>query len=145
MFQWSDVHVFLSVAAHGSFTAAASDLAMDQTTIGRRIAALEAALGARLFIRGRSGLALTAAGEEVLDAAREMEAAALALDRRVSGRDRAAEGPVRVTTVETFGGRFVAPRLPALQARHPKIALTLVTSPRLLSLTQREADIAVRL
>ncbi|MCA1663632.1 MAG: LysR family transcriptional regulator, partial [Myxococcales bacterium] len=145
MFQWSDVHLFLSVASRGSFTAAAHELSLDQTTIGRRIASLEAALGTKLFHRGRSGLSLTTAGEEVLIAAREMEHAANALDRRVSGRDRAAEGSVRLTTVDTFGSRFLAPRLPELQRRYPKIALTIVTSPHVLSLTQRQADLAVRL
>lgn len=145
MFQWSDVHIFLSVASRGSFTGAAPELAMDQTTIGRRIASLESALGTKLFHRGRSGLTLTAAGEEVLVAAHEMEHAAGSLERRISGRDRAAEGAVRLTTVETFGSRFLAPRLPELHRLYPKIALTIVTSPRVLSLTQREADLAVRL
>lgn len=145
MFDWSDIHVFLSVCARGSFTGAALELRMDQTTVGRRIASLEVALGSKLFRRGRQGLALTTAGEEVLLSARDMEQAAHALDRRVRGRDRLAQGAVRLTTVETFGSRFLAPRLPELRRRHPQIALTLVTSARLLSLSRREADIAVRL
>jgi DNA-binding transcriptional LysR family regulator len=145
MFDWSDVHVFLTVASRGSFTAAAKELAMDQTTIGRHVASLETALGTKLFHRGRSGLTITPAGEEILEAAREMDHAAHAIGRRVSGRDKAVEGDVRVTTVETFGTRFLAPRIEALRQKYPKISLTLVTSPRLLSLTQREADVAVRL
>ena len=145
MFQWSDVHVFLRVASRGSFTAAAKELAMDQTTIGRHIASLETALGAKLFHRGRSGLTISPAGEEILEAARDMEHAAHAIDRRVSGRDKSIEGDVRITTAEAFGTRFLAPRIEALRQKYPKVTPTLIISPRLLSLTHREADVAVRM
>jgi DNA-binding transcriptional LysR family regulator len=142
---WSDLRVFLAVSTSSSFTAAAKALHLDQTTVGRRIASLEATLGTKLFRRGRDGLALTAEGHEVLRLAREMEEAALALERRVSGRDRAARGPVRLATIETFGSRFLVPRAPELRRKHPEIEWTLVTSSRTVSLTRREADIAVRL
>ena len=95
MLDWSDLRVFLAVSASSSFTAAAKAVRLDQTTVGRRIASLEATLGTKLFRRGRDGLALTAEGHEVLGLAREMEEAALALERRVGGRDRAVQGPVR--------------------------------------------------
>lgn len=83
MLEWSDLRVFLKVAASGSFTAAAKAAHLDQTTVGRRIASLETTLGTKLFRRGRDGLTLTAEGHEVLRRAREMEEAALALERRV--------------------------------------------------------------
>jgi len=145
MLEWSDLRVFLAVSASSSFTAAAKALHLDQTTVGRRVASLEATLGTKLFRRGRDGLALTAEGHEVLRLAREMEEAALELERRVGGRDRAAQGPVRMATVETFGSRFLAPRAPEFRRKHPEIEWTLVTSPRTVSLTRREADVAVRL
>jgi DNA-binding transcriptional LysR family regulator len=143
--EWSDLRVFLAVTTSSSFTAAAKTLRLDQTTVGRRIASLEATLGTKLFRRGRDGLALTAEGHEVLRLAREMEEAALALERRVGGRDRAVQGPVRMATIETFGSRFLAPRAPEFRRKHPEIEWTLVTSTRTVSLTRREADVAVRL
>ncbi len=145
MLEWSDLRVFLAVSASSSFTAAAKALHLDQTTVGRRITSLEATLGTKLFRRGRDGLALTAEGHEVLRLAREMEEAALALERRVGGRDRAVQGPVRMATIETFGIRFLAPRAPVFLRKHPAIAGTLVTSARTVSLTRREADLGVRL
>lgn len=145
MFEWGDVRVFLAVRARGSFTAAAKELAMDQTTVGRRVAALETALGARLFRRGRAGLTLTPAGEEMLVAARGMEESALAVDRAARGHDGSPTGAVRVTTVETFASRFLAPRLVELRRRHPGLLVELVSSTHSFDLARREADLAVRL
>ena len=145
MLDWSDLRVFLTVAVSGSFTAAAKAAHLDQTTVGRRIASLETTLGTKLFRRGRDGLTLTAEGNEVLRRAREMEESALALERRVGGLDGAAQGPVRVATIDTFGSSFLAPRMPEFRRKHPGIELTLVTGKRVASLTRREADVAVRL
>lgn len=145
MLEWSDLRVFLKAAASGSFTAAAKAAHLDQTTVGRRIASLETTLGTKLFRRGRDGLTLTAEGHEVLRGAREMEEAALALERRVGGLDRAAQGPVRVATIETFGSSFLAPRMPEFRRKHPEVEWTLVTSASTVSLTRREADLGIRL
>src|SRR5256885_5533592 len=145
MFDWSDMRVFLAVCARGSFTGAAPDVGVDATTVGRRIAALEVALGAKLFRRGREGLTLTSAGEDVLQSAREMDDAAHALELKVRGRDKAAQGLVRLTTVETFGVHFLVPRLARFARLHPDISLSLSTTPRQLNLSRREADVAVRL
>lgn len=145
MFEWSDVRIFLAVQREGSFTAAARALRIDQTTVGRRLSALESALGARLFRRGRDGPALTAAGVEALERALRMEEEALAFGRVVEARDAQAEGRVRLTTLESLATLFLAPRLPALQRRHPRLALELHADPRSVSLTRREADLALRL
>jgi DNA-binding transcriptional LysR family regulator len=144
MFDWSDARIFLSVCGRLSLTAAAKDLAMDQTTVGRRIAALEAALGAKLFVRGPTGLTLTGPGEEARALAEQMEATAGELDRRLRGRDRATEGCVRITTAESLGRAFLAPRLAGFRRRHPSIELSVKTDNRVLSLTRREADLALR-
>lgn len=144
MFDWSDIRIFLSVQRRGSFTAAASELHIDQTTVGRRVAALEVALGAKLFRRGRDGLALTTAGTEAMRLAEHIEEGAIALDRAIRGRDRTPSGPVRLTTIESFGARFLAPRIGTLRRDFPAITLEIHTDNRSLSLTRREADIAVR-
>jgi DNA-binding transcriptional LysR family regulator len=144
MFDWSDAQIFLSVCERLSFTAAAKHLGMDQTTVGRRIAALETALAARLFNRGPAGLTPTNAGEEARVLAEQMMVAASTLDRRLRGRDRLIEGPVRITTAESFARAFLAPRLAGFCRRHPGIELSVKTDNRALSLTRREADLAVR-
>lgn len=144
MFDWSDVRVFLTVQRTGSFTAAAKVLRIDQTTVGRRVAALETMLGSKLFRRGRDGLELTPAGRDIVDTAERMEEAALALGRTVEGRDQSVEGPVRLTTFESMGEAVLAPRVAELHQRHPGLVLDLNTDDRSLSLTRREADLAVR-
>ena len=144
MFDWSDARIFLSVCERLSFTAAAKELTMDQTTVGRRIAALETELAAKLFNRGPTGLTLTSAGEEARALAEEMRVAASTLDRRVRGRDRLTDGAVRITTSESFARSFLAPRLARFCRQHPRIELSLKTDNRALSLTRGEADLAVR-
>ena len=144
MFDWSDARVFLAVCATQSFTAAAKELKLDQTTVGRRIAALETALGATLFRRGHAGLALTAAGEQARELAAQMQIAADSLDRRLRGQDHAEEGVVRLTTSESFARAFLVPRLAAFRERHPRVELSIKTDSRVLSLTRREADLAIR-
>jgi len=104
----------------------------------------EAALGAKLFRRGPSGLAPTRAGEEALVIAEQMAAVAHRLEGRILGRDPAAEGFVRVTTAESFARAFLAPRLAAFFRRHPRIELSINTDNRVLSLSRREADVALR-
>jgi DNA-binding transcriptional LysR family regulator len=63
---------------------------------------------------------------------------------KVHGRDRAAEGFVRLTTAESFARAFLAPRLAAFFKRHPRIELSIHTDARVLSLSRREADVALR-
>jgi DNA-binding transcriptional LysR family regulator len=144
VFDWSDVRVFLTVQRTGSFTAAAKVLRIDQTTVGRRIAALETTLGSKLFRRGRDGLELTPAGRDIVETAERMEEAALTLGRTAEGRDQSVEGPVRLTTFESMGEYVIAQRVAELHARHPSLVLDLNTDDRSLSLTRREADLAVR-
>jgi len=145
MLDWSDIRVFLTVCRSGSFTAAAQTLGVDQTTVGRRVTALEAALGARLFRRGRDGPVLTPAGVAARLRAERMEEEALALGRAIDRVDEAASGPVRLTTLESIASRLLAPRLPLLLQRHPGIRLALHVDNRALSLPRREADAALRL
>ena len=145
MFDWSDLRIFLTVARKGSFTAAARELRMDQTTVGRRVSALETSLGSKLFRRGRDGLALSAAGREVLALGRPMEDAAHALSLGLDARDHAPAGTVRMTTVESFAGRFLAERIAGLRRAYPEISIELSASNQMLSLTRREADLAIRL
>jgi DNA-binding transcriptional LysR family regulator len=145
MLDWDDLRFFLAIARQGSLTAAAKDLRVAQSTVGRRLASLETNLGVRLLQRTPDGYLLTIAGERVRDQAERLEAEALAVERGVGGQDTKLEGLVRVTCTETFAAHVLAPCFVPLQAEYPGIVVELISSVHPLSLSMREADIAVRL
>ena len=145
MLDWDDLRTFLAIARHGSLSAAARALGVRQTTIGRRLAALEGRAGARLLQKTPRGYVLTDAGEAVLGNVERIEAETLAVERRITGRDVRLEGTVRITSVESFAAEILMPILAGLRQRHPGIDIELVADVRNLSLTRREADVAVRM
>src|ERR1700751_3803651 len=87
MIDWDDVRYFLAVARGGSVRAAAAHLRVNHSTVLRRVAQLEERLGAHMFEKLPSGYRLTAAGEEVLELAEQMEASSHQLETRGLGRD----------------------------------------------------------
>ena len=141
---WEDVPVFLAIYRHGTLAAAGARLGLDASTVSRRIAALEGALGVRLFERTREGFAPTRAAEQVLVAAEAMEAAYARLTRDASEVEAVAEGIVRVSAAPGLAAVFVAPALARLRAAHPRIAIELDASVAPRDLTRREADLALR-
>ena len=143
MFDWDDLRVFIAAARAGTAAAAARRLNLDATTVGRRIAALESALKATLFVRGRSGLQLTASGARLLETAAAVETAMNAAAE--TGRADLVAGTVRISASEGFGGRILAPALPELRARHPDLSIELIANPGFMSPLKREVDIAVTL
>jgi DNA-binding transcriptional LysR family regulator len=142
---WSDLRFFLAVARQGTLSGAARVLKVDQSTVSRRLTALEESLGARLMERTPAGYLLTSIGQGVREAAERIEAEAIDLERRVSGHDARLEGIVRVTTAETFGSRFVAPLLVEFHKQNPGIELEIITDNRLFNLSRREAELAIRM
>ena len=145
MIDWDDLRFFLAIARHGNLSAAARDLRVAQSTVGRRLASLEASLGVRLLNRTPDGYVATLAGEQVMERAVRLEDGALSLERDVSGRDTRLSGLVRVTCAESVASHILAPSLSALHRVHPDIMIELIPDPRELSLSMREADISVRL
>ncbi|HEX7759538.1 MAG TPA: LysR substrate-binding domain-containing protein [Caulobacteraceae bacterium] len=143
MFDWDDLRVFIAAARGGTTAAAAQRLGLDATTVGRRIAALESALKATLFIRTRSGLQLTATGARLLETAGSAETA-MNLAAEIAQADAVA-GAVRISAPEAFGGQILAPALPGLSARHPHLSVELIANPGLLSPLKREVDMAITL
>jgi len=143
-YDWNDLRYFLACARAGSLAAAGRALKVDQTTVGRRLAALEEALGARLFERKLDGFSLTGTGERLLETAQTVEQAAIDLERRATGADARLEGVVRVATSETLSATFLAGELVALHRAHPGIEVQLVTGTTSLNLLKREADISLR-
>lgn len=141
---WDNARVFLAIYRHGTLRAAAGALQIDQATAGRRLAAMEKSLGARLFFRTPSGYVPTPAGEGAFPAAERMEQAAHQLQRQMQGIDDRLSGVVRLSSTDTTAVYLLMPALRRLHARHPDIRVVLCTSTQLTNLTRREADLAVR-
>lgn len=145
MFAWDDLRFFLELARKGRLVAAAQRLHVDHTTVSRRIAQLEAAVEARLFDKSPRGYQLTEAGRRLLPYAEAMEAQSIAVYKDISGKDAQLTGTVRLATTEAIGSQIIARHLPRFQRRHPGIELELIAETRRLSLSKREADIAITL
>lgn len=144
MFDWNDLRYFLAVARTGSTLAAARQLKVSQSTVSRRITALEDMIGVKLFVRKHSGYSLTPRGESVLPAAESVEAAALSFSNSVAAEARRVAGNVRLTTVESAANAWIIPTLGLLNARYPELQLEIVTSDENLDLARGEADVALR-
>jgi DNA-binding transcriptional LysR family regulator len=144
-FDWNNLRAFLAVARTGRLTAAASRMRADHTTVARHIAALEQALDTRLFDRSPTGYSLTVHGERLMATAEGVESLALAAQGAVGGADLSVSGVVRIGAPEGFGSHFLAPRLPELAEQHPDLEIELVATSGLVSLSKREADIAIAL
>ncbi len=140
---WDDLRYFLAVARSGSLSAAARELGVNHSTVFRRIAGLEESTGSRLFDRLPRGYALTAVGEEMHAITRRIEDDVLALDRQVLGMDQQMRGTIRLTTLEEIT-RIIAPHLQRFLVLHPGITISIDTDLRVLSLSRREADVAIR-
>lgn len=145
MIDWDDLRYFLAIARHGNLSAAGTELRVAQSTVGRRLASLEAGLGVRLLDRTPNGYVSTSAGKEVLVKAERLEAEMLSFQREVGGRDAEVSGLVRVTCAESVASHILAPSLAVLHRKHPDLMIELIPNARELSLAMREADISVRL
>jgi DNA-binding transcriptional LysR family regulator len=141
---WNDLRTVLAVARAGSLNGAARALALQHSTVFRRIEEAEARIGARLFERSRTGWRANLQGEAVAAAAADMEAAALAAERAISGADARVEGVIRLATSELLAGYLLPPLLHRFLAEHPGIEIEAGVSNRAVDLTRREADLALR-
>lgn len=143
---WDDVRVLLSVLRTGTFSNAARQLALEQSTVSRRIRNLEQALGFPLFERGRRAPMPTDAAEQLRGAAERVEAELSRFaDAASQVHDGGASGRVTLALTEELAVHFVVPRvLPELRSTHPEIAIKLLTSYDAANLVGQEADIALR-
>ncbi|MDR2308628.1 MAG: LysR family transcriptional regulator [Paucimonas sp.] len=141
---WDDARMLLALSREQTLRRAARVLRVDQATVGRRVAALEADLGSTLFLRTPAGYQLTAIGEVAVELAQKMEQAALELTRRTRGADNEQAGEVRIATTDSLAHEFVIPALRLLHAEHPEVRVVLSGSSEIVNLSQRETDIAIR-
>src|SRR5579872_4847427 len=144
MMDWDDVRYFLAVAREGSVRAAADRLEVTHSTVLRRIAQLEERLGAQMFKKLPSGYRLTDAGEEILEFAEQMEASSNRLEMRVFGRDQSVRGRLRVTLAPTLATHLLMPDFADFARLHPEVEIEILASGELANLTNREADVAIR-
>lgn len=142
--RWDDVRYFLELARQGSLSAAARSLAVEHTTVARRVAALEKRIGIRLFDRLPKSWSLTQDGEQLLQHAYRIEEEALAFSRATAGAS-SLRGTVRLSAPPVFGSHFLVPRLAAVRRQWPGIAIDLAGESREANLYRREADLALRL
>ncbi|MCX7354632.1 MAG: LysR family transcriptional regulator [Alphaproteobacteria bacterium] len=142
---WDDMRFVLAVGRTQSYAAAARQLRVNESTVARRVAQFERHLSARLFERSDGILQPTDAGAETIARAERIELEVQATEGRLAGINDRAAGSVRVTAACLFTNHILVPALPRLLNKHPLLRVELVADGRDLSLTNREADVAVRL
>lgn len=143
---WNDLRYVLAVSRGKTLAAAARLLGVDDTTVARRLAAVQESIGAQLVQRPGDGtLQLTPSGERAARHAESIESEIASLAAALSGNDDTVSGTVRVTSVPVVVNHILVPAAQALLTRHPQLQLELISDARDLSLTRRETDIALRL
>lgn len=140
---WDDVRFFLAVAREGSLSGAARTLGVEHSTVSRRVGALEAAFGIRLFDRLPRRWSLTSEGEALVDAAERLEREALASNRAATSATRL-QGTVRISAPPVFASEFLVPLLAVHTDRWKDIELDLVGEVRTANLHRQEADLSLR-
>lgn len=144
MFEWSDLRHFLAVAKGGSTLSAAKILGCNQTTVARRIAALEEALGEKLFDKTAGGYRLTELGAAMVQSAERVETEVEGFGRMVAQRSRKLLGMIRVTTNDVLADCLLTPWLREFTQRFPVVRVETIITDRQMDLSRGEADIALR-
>lgn len=143
---WNDLRSLLAIKRGQTLAAAARQLGVDDTTVSRRLAALQSAFGAQLFHRHADGtLALTPIGDAMADRAEIMERQFNQIGGVVEADRDPCVGTVRLTSVPIVINRILVPAAKALLDRHPRLQMELIPDARNLSLTRREVDLAIRI
>lgn len=139
---WDDLRVFLAVARTESLSGAGKRLKVDPATVGRRIARLEQAIGARLFAKSPQGYALTEAGTRLIPHAERAEGAARAAQESLSGPE-GLTGQIRLGAPDGCANYLLPPVLARICDANPGLEVQVVALPRLFNLSKREADMAI--
>ncbi|MDM0068107.1 LysR family transcriptional regulator [Variovorax sp. J31P207] len=142
---WDNLRFFLELSRTGTLVGAARRLAVDHTTVARRIQALEKQVGGALFSREADGHRLTEAGRRLQPQVEAMEAAFHTVERSAPASQEGLSGLVRIGATEGFGTVVLAPQLALFAQAHPKLVIDLLAMPRLVHLSRREADIVISL
>lgn len=140
---WNDLKLVLAIHRAGNLKGAAQTLRIDQSTAGRRLAALESDLGAILFVRARSGFSLTDAGEAAVRHARNVEQQVTLFEDDLQSAGQGPKGLVRIVTNAWIISHLLIPRLPHFLNGHPQLRVHLIGETSGRNLSKREAEIAL--
>ena len=140
---WDNLRFFLELSRTGTLVGAARRLAVDHTTVARRIQALEKEIGTALFSRESDGHRLTEAGRRLQPQVEAMESAFRAVESTAPASNEGLSGLVRIGATEGFGTVVLAPQLALFAQRHPRLVIDLLAMPRLVHLSRREADVLI--
>lgn len=141
---WDDLRFILAVAENGSVSAAARALGVNHATVIRRIAAFEERHGGPIFDKTQRGYSIPPDRQQIIEAAREVEAAVHTVERRIEGVQSPLHGVVRVTSTDTFCHGVLPPILTGLRHASGDLRLELLCSNNHMDLSRLHADIAVR-
>ncbi len=142
---WNDLRLVLAVGRAHRLTGAAKQLGVDHSTVFRRLQQLEIKLGVSLFERLPGGLHRpTEVGEQMLASAERIEGSIIDLTRKIAGRDKRLVGRLRITSSETLAFRLLTRHIAAFRSAHPGVVVELAVDNRVLNLSRREADVALR-
>lgn len=141
---WDDLRFVLALTRRHTLAKTAESLGVTHTTVGRRVRAIEARLGTRLFDRTPDGFLATPAGQDLAATAERVEAEVLAAEGRVLGQNAQLKGALRVSTMDMLYCGF-QDLFASFVRRYPNVELTVTTPLDRVSLTRREADVALRL
>lgn len=144
MDSWDPLRTFLGAAKARSFSVAAKQLGVSQSTVSRHVAMLETEVGAKLFVRVGRRAELSDAGRALLAPASDVRGAVDRFSRLARGTGVDASVPVRIATVPELATSLLAPALPSLYAANPGIRVSVVGHVATESLDRREADVALR-
>lgn len=143
--RWDHLRVVSAIARTGTLVGAARELGLDHTTVARQLSCLEQELGEPIFERHRTGLVVTPVGESVLVTSESVESEINHLLRRADSASSNLTGSVRLTATPILAAHVIAPALPRFFKLHPELQVELVADDRILDLSRREADVALRL
>jgi DNA-binding transcriptional LysR family regulator len=142
---WDKLRTFHIVAKAGSFTHAGTALDLSQSAVSRQISALEESLDTKLFHRHARGLILTEAGELLSNTAKKIFGQLAMVEARLSDNNKSPSGMLRITAPGFLGSTWLVPRLTELKEKNPDLQISLLMDDRILNLSMREADAAIRL
>jgi len=141
--QWDDMKVFLAVARQASLSGAGRVLKLDPATVGRRISRLEAAMQTPLFVKSPQGYRLSSAGERMQGHAEEAEAAMRAARDALQGTGERLSGQIRIGAPDGSANYLLPQVCARIADDNPELDIQIVALPRVINLSQREADMAV--
>lgn len=141
---WNSLKVFLAIARCGSLSGAAADLAVNHSTIFRRINAFEETLAVKLFERINNNYELTALGHELLELAQSIETSVAGIERHILGKDFQPKGTVKITAPNNIAYRYLPGYITDFNRLYPDIQLELLVSNQAFNMSNRQADIAIR-